>query len=73
MYDLYHPPMPIQITGPCADLEALLECEILRDARRYDLHGAVWIGIPEISEEQEALVLLHDCNVHCATIAAVAR
>ena len=54
----------IQITGPNQCIERLLELGHLRDARRCELHGKVWIELPAISDEELKSAVMDGCQVH---------
>jgi hypothetical protein len=56
--------MMIQITGPSSCIERLLELENLRDARRCELHGKIWIELLAISDEQLKSAVMDGCQVH---------
>ena len=64
MDDSHFATLPVSITGPLSAIELLLEQEIIPDARQYELHGIVWIEVPQISAEQAELVARHNCRVH---------
>jgi hypothetical protein len=54
----------IQVTGPLQCIERLLEPGHLRDARRRELHGKVWIELPVISDEELKSAVMDGCQVH---------
>jgi hypothetical protein len=73
MHDSPLPSVPVSITGPLSAIERLLEQEVIPDAHRYELHGIVWIEVPEISADQAKWVARHNCKVHYSRFTPIPR
>jgi hypothetical protein len=63
---MHSPPrkVSIQITGSPSTIERQLELGRLRDARRCELHGKVWIELPAISDDELISAVADGCQVH---------
>ena len=54
----------IQITGSHSSIERQLKLGRLRDARRCELHGNVWIELSAISDDELISAVADGCQVH---------
>jgi hypothetical protein len=54
----------MQITGPHMWIERQLEPGRLRNARRCELHGKVWIELHAISDDELKSAVADGCRVH---------
>ena len=68
MYSLARPCASVEITGPSSQLDYLLASGCFQDARRCDLHVAVWLELRRVSIEQTRMTSETQCKIHITKI-----